>query len=79
MTLILILAAGVILVHCTCIVAKMSPRNWYGHRLQFFGLSAAYSFIAGGAVGTVVNWHLGSSLLLIGVAGLVIFDRRIRL
>ncbi len=79
MNLILILAAGVILVHCTCIVAKLSPRNWFGHRLQFIGLSAAYSFIAGGAVGTAANWHLGPSLLLIGLAGLVIFDRRIRL
>lgn len=79
MNLILILAAGIVMVHCTCIVAKLSPRNWFGHRFQFLGLSAAYSLVAGGAVGTAFSWHLGPTLLLIGLAGLVIFDRRIRL
>jgi hypothetical protein len=74
-----ILAAGVILVHCMCIVAKLSPRNWFGHRLQFFGLSAAYALIAGGAVGSAFSWHLAPTLLLLGIAGLVLFDRRIRL
>ncbi len=79
MNLILIVAAGIILMRCTCIVAKLSPRNWYGHRLQFLGLASSYSFIAGGAVGTAFAWHLGPSFLLVGLAGLVLFDRRIRL
>lgn len=76
MSLILILAAIIILVQCTCIIAKLSPRAWLGSRLKFLGLSAAYALMAGGAVGTAAGWHMGPALLLIGVAGTVIFDRR---
>lgn len=76
MNLILILAAVVIMVRCTCIIATLSPRTWLDHRLKFFGLSAAYALMAGGAVGTATGWHAGPALLLIGVAGTVLFDRR---
>ena len=78
MNIILILAAVVVIVHCTCIIAKLSPRNWSGHRLEFIGLSLAYSFMAGGAVGTALGWHYGPVILLLASAGKVLFDRRNR-
>lgn len=78
LSIILIMAAGVVMVHCICLISKLSPRRWFGHRLQFFGLSAAYSFIAGGSVGIVFGWPLASVLLLFGVAGKILFERRNR-
>lgn len=78
MTFILILAAGVVMLHCTCIMVSLSPRNWTGHRMEFFGLSLAYSLMAGGAVGTALGWHYGPVILLLALAGKVLFDRRIR-
>jgi hypothetical protein len=78
MSILALLAAGVIMHHCTCLIAKLSPRNWFGHRLQFIGLAAAYSLMAGGSVGTAVGYPHGATLLLLGVAGLVLFDRRNR-
>jgi len=79
MTLILILSTTVIMMHCLCLISKLSPRRWFGHRLQFFGLSAAYAFIAGGSVGIVLGWHMAPAWLLIGVAGKILFERRNRI
>lgn len=76
LTISLILAAIVIMVRCLCIVSKLSARTWIGHRLKFAALAAAYSLIAGGAIGSMLHWPMGPAFLMYGVAGLVLFDRR---
>ena len=78
MKLILLLAAAIILLRCIYIVSKLSHRNWLDHRLQFAFLSASYSVLAGGAVGTVIGWHLGPVLLMLSIAGTTLFERRKR-
>lgn len=79
MNLLSFLAAGVIMVHCTCLIAKLNHRNWYGHKLQFVGLSAAYALIGGGAVGIALGYPPAIMLLLFGEAARVVFDRRERI
>jgi hypothetical protein len=78
MNIIFIFPAIVVLIRCVCVSATFSKRNWTGHQLQFAFLSASYALIAGGALGVAVGWHLGPACLLFGVAGMILFDRRIR-
>lgn len=72
------LAATIVMLHCFNLIAKLNPRNWLGHKLQFAGLAAAYASLAGGAVGTALGYPHSATLLLFGVAGIMLFDRRIR-
>lgn len=72
------ISAGVVLVHGICVASRLSRQGWYGHPLLFFGISASYALVCGGSVGIVLGWTPGPMLLLLGVAGWVIFDRRIR-
>lgn len=69
-------AAGVILARCICVVPKLSWRNWDGHRLHFVALAATYALLGGGSVGTALRLDFGPLLLIIAVAGWVLFDRR---
>lgn len=78
MNLIIICASMVIMVRCTCMVAKLNHRNWYGHKLQFTALAISYAFIFGGAAAFALGWTAGALLLLFGMAGRVLFDRRER-
>ena len=75
MNLILIPAA-VVMVHCIYMIAHLNPREWRGQRFYFSGLAMSYSLTAGGAVGIAIGWTPGPLLLLFGLAGLIIFDRR---
>lgn len=74
--LVLLVAAGVILVHCVCVAAKMSRRRWQGHKARFAGVSASIALMAGGAVGLLLECHYAPVLLATGVAGSFVFDRR---
>lgn len=76
MSVILLLAAAVILVHCVCVAARMNRRRWSGHKLRFAGISAAIALMAGGACGMVLGAVYAPLLLSVGVAGSFIFDRR---
>lgn len=78
MSLIIVVASVVIIVHCTCMVAKLNHRNWYGHKLQFAALAISYALICGGAAAFALGWSTGALLLPFGMAGRVLFDRRER-
>ncbi len=71
-----LLAAGAVLVRCVCIAARLNRRDWSGHPLRFVGMAAGYALTGGGAVGTALEWDFASHLLLFGMAGLVVFERR---
>ena len=73
---ILLPCAGIVLVRCVCVAAKMSHREWEGHPLQFYGITASYALTGGGAVGMALGMVSAPVLLLIGVALWVVFDRR---
>lgn len=73
-----LLCAGIVVVRCVCVAARMSRREFTGHPLQFLGTTLGYTFIAGGAVGMVLQLGAAQWLLLAGVALWIIFDRRRR-
>lgn len=71
-------AAAVVVMRCVCVAAHLSRKSWSGHLLQFVGITLSYALIAGGAIGVALHWHSGSTLLLIGMSGWILFDRRNR-
>jgi hypothetical protein len=58
------------------IASRISLKEWVGHPLQFIGTSVAYPLLAGGAFGVLFERHAGYVLLSIGVALLLLADRR---
>lgn len=76
--ILMILSAIIVMVHCTCMIARLNYRNWFGRQLQFVGLTVSYSFIAGGSVGIALSWPPAAAVLLFGLAGWILFDRRMR-
>lgn len=71
-------AAVVVVMRSVCVAAHLSRKSWSGHLLQFVGLTLSYAFIAGGAIGTALAWPSGATLLLLGMSGWILFDRRNR-
>ena len=77
--LLLMVPTLVVLVRVVCVASKLSRKAWSGHQWEFVGLSLSYSLVAGGALAVCMYWHDGSALLLYGVAGWILFDRRNKL
>ena len=74
--LISLLATCVILTRCICMAAQVNKKEWSGHPLQFIGFAVAYGLSSGGSLGVVFGWQHAPIVLLLGVAGWVMFDRR---
>lgn len=74
--MILLMASGVILVHCVCVVAKLSRSKWDGHQGRFAGIAASIALMAGGAMGMLLAFPHAPILLTVGLAGSFIFERR---
>ena len=75
-SVIILIAASTVLVRTVCLAAKMNARDFKGHQFRFIAIAAANSFLAAGAVGTVLCWRHGTLLLLVGVALKLVSDRR---
>lgn len=73
---VMLVAMCVVLARCICVVPKLSHKNWGGHRAHFAALAGTYALLGGGAVGTALHWDMGPVMLLVGVSGWVLFDRR---
>jgi hypothetical protein len=76
MTTFSFIAAMIITARCIAAAANLSKKSWIGHPLRFLGLDAAYSLIAGGALGYALHWEHGAMMLLTGVALWALFYRR---
>ena len=76
MMIFILLSAGVVLVRCIHVITHLDRHEWDGHPLQFVGLSASYSLLAGGAVAVVFGTEYASALMLAGISGRIVFDRR---
>lgn len=74
--MLLLLAAGVILVHCLCVISNLSHRKWSGHKGRFAGVTFSVALLAGGAAGMVLDYPPAPVLLIVGIAGAYIFERR---
>lgn len=71
-----IVCAAVILFRSIQIAAHLDWKNWKGHPLQFIGNSICYPFLAGGALGILLDRTGGYILLLIGVMLMILSERR---
>lgn len=74
--LFMLAACAVVLARCLGVVSKLSRRTWTGTPTHFAALAASYALLGGGALGTALHWAFGPVLLLLAVAGGVLFDRR---
>lgn len=70
------LSVVVVLVRCICISATLSRMRWEGHQARFAGVAAAHALLAGGAVGMLYGLPHAPVMLLAGVAGWIVFERR---
>lgn len=66
----------IILARCICVTPKLSRTTWSGSRAHFAALAGTFALLAGGAVGTALHWTHGPLLLMMAVAGWILFDRR---
>lgn len=77
LTVLLMLSGTIVILgRCIELSALLNRKQWSGHRGQFVGFSVSVALTAGGAVGVLFFWGYGQVLLLLGVAGWFVFNRR---
>lgn len=74
--LLLLPATFVILGHSLDLASTLSRKQWVGHPFRFAGFSISIALTAGGAVGVLLGAFYAPALLVLGVAGCMMFDRR---
>jgi hypothetical protein len=72
--LIVAVCALLVLVRALCIVARTSREGW--PRWQHLGFTASASALAAGAVASLFSMSWAGLALLVGLAGVIVFDRR---
>lgn len=72
-----LLAAGVVLMRCVCLAAHLNPAKWGRHRIHYALYAASLACLGAGALGVALAWPPARLMLLFGVAGWVLFDRRL--
>lgn len=68
--------ASIVLTRCVHVAARLNIRDWRGPRWRFVGLAASFSAIGAGAFGVALFVQWAAFVLLAGIAGLIVFDRR---
>ena len=63
-------------VRIACWAARADRTTWAGRQFVYFGMALGLSMIVGGAWGTVVRYEHASSIVLAGVAMLILANRR---
>lgn len=76
LTVLMLVATGAVAMRCLSLVSILSHKKWVGHTVEFIGFSVAIALTVGGAFGILLGSNFGATLMLIGVAGWMIFDRR---
>ncbi|WP_159355850.1 hypothetical protein [Methylovorus glucosotrophus] len=74
---ILFAAACVIFVRAVHIVSFLRRETWPA-RWKFFAFSLSIGFLAAGAFAVAFGFNWGAPLFLLGVAGYLLFDRRLQ-
>lgn len=67
---------GFMLVRTVCISVSVSRKEWSGHPLKFYLLSAGYSLLAGGSIAWLFGMDSATWLFGLGIAAMLLFDRR---
>lgn len=71
-----LIAAAVVVFRCICVASSLNFRDWEGHPWQFIAIALGHALMAAGALALTLGKHYAGFLLLIGVALLILFDRR---
>jgi hypothetical protein len=76
LSVLMLLATVVIIVHCVVMAARLNRKQFSGHQLRFTVFSLSIGLLGGGAIAVLFGWSAGPLLLLLGVAGWQLTDRR---
>lgn len=76
LTLLILVSTIVVLMNSITLVAHLDRKLWFGQLYKFGGFSVSIALTAAGAVGILFGWEPASEMLMIGIAGRMIFDRR---
>jgi len=76
LTLAILASTVVVMMRCITLAAHLNRKLWLDHGLMFGGFSVSIALTAGGAVGVLFGWIHAPTMLVIGIAGWMIFDRR---
>lgn len=75
-TMIVLFLALIVIFRALCLAAHLSYRKMRAHPFRCAGIAATNASCAAGALAIVMHHPIGGPLLLIGLAGTVLFDRR---
>lgn len=75
-TLLTFILALTITIRIACWAAHADRAKWADRQFVYFGMAFGLSMIVGGAWGTVVRYEHASSIVLAGVAILILANRR---
>lgn len=68
--------SGIILTRCICAAGHLGWNKWDGPKWRLVGLALSFMLLAGGSLGVALGQEWCPPILLAGVAGMVLFDRR---
>ena len=76
MDFLLILAALAVLYKMLSAISSLSHFKWRSRKVQFSLLTASYAAMGAGAFGVAVEVGFGPQMLLVGLAGVMLIERR---
>jgi hypothetical protein len=68
--------AACYILHRSVTMASFLTHESWPNKFLFVGLGVSLGFLSAGALGTVFSYWWGAPLLLIGITGFFLFDRR---
>lgn len=77
-TIIFGLASLVVFWKLIGVVASINIHAFDGHPWRFMGLAFHWMLVGGGSLATVLGLSIGGGMLLLGMAMMIISDRRIK-
>ena len=73
-----LITTAVIFSHCLTLAADIKRHAWDGHLLEFTAFTLSIAALGAGAAGALLGWPPAVILLLVGIAGTIVIDRRKR-
>lgn len=75
---VMLVATAIIFSHCLTLAADIKRHAWDGHLLEFTAFTLSVAALGAGAAGVLLGWRPAGVLLLVGIAGTTVIDRRKR-
>lgn len=78
MQILMWVAAAIVFYRTLHPIATLDHNAWMGRRFEFSLLAISHALLCAGAVAAAIGFQVGSAMLLLGLAGVQIIDRRNR-